>query len=59
MKVTATEVGSGLRCPRDGALMETLVRDGLALDRCLRCGGLWIDPRVVEGARLHALVREV
>ncbi|MEL6329828.1 MAG: zf-TFIIB domain-containing protein [Planctomycetota bacterium] len=30
-------------CPKDNTLMERLDADGIAVDRCPSCGGIWFD----------------
>lgn len=32
-----------LRCPKDGARMTRLNAEGVTIDRCPVCGGVWLD----------------
>ena len=32
-----------LNCPRDNTLMEKKTREGITIDKCPTCGGLWLD----------------
>lgn len=32
-----------LICPRDGATMRRFDFAGVVVDRCIRCGGIWLD----------------
>ncbi|MHB8603649.1 MAG: TFIIB-type zinc ribbon-containing protein [Thermoplasmatota archaeon] len=32
-----------LNCPRDGALLARSEREGVLIDRCTTCGGMWLD----------------
>ncbi|HWO42526.1 MAG TPA: zf-TFIIB domain-containing protein [Candidatus Eisenbacteria bacterium] len=38
-----------LCCPRCSAAMEGYTFHGFALDRCSRCGGIWMDKGELEG----------
>ncbi len=40
-----------MRCPKCRADMETLVIEGVEIDRCASCRGLWFDPGEVEKLR--------
>ncbi|HZO12234.1 MAG TPA: zf-TFIIB domain-containing protein [Polyangiaceae bacterium] len=33
----------GLRCPRDGAALQTTEHEGVAVDLCPSCHGVWLD----------------
>ena len=32
-----------MKCPRDGAVLDVQTIDGVTLDLCHSCGGLWLD----------------
>jgi len=38
-----TDKDPALSCPKDGATMLRLSADGVAVDRCPDCGGIWLD----------------
>ena len=38
-----TEKDPALICPKDGVVMERFDADGIAVDRCPECGGIWLD----------------
>lgn len=38
-----------LHCPKCPGLLETYTFQGFALDRCLNCGGIWMDKGELEG----------
>ena len=38
-----------LRCPKCHAHLESYTFDGYALDRCDKCGGIWMDQGELEG----------
>jgi Zn-finger nucleic acid-binding protein len=44
-----------LMCPNDNAAMQKLVRDGVEIDMCPTCRGVWLDrgelEKVLEGGR--------
>ena len=39
----------GLRCPKCSGSLESYTFHGYALDRCNRCGGIWMDQGELEG----------
>ena len=39
----------GLRCPKCPGFLESYTFHGYALDRCNRCGGIWMDQGELEG----------
>jgi Zn-finger nucleic acid-binding protein len=56
-----------LRCPRSHGVLETHTFQGFVLDRCQKCGGIWLDNgeleaiikqfnRVSLGAWIHKLL---
>ena len=40
---------SRLRCPKCPGELETYTFEGFILDRCRRCGGIWMDKGELEG----------
>ncbi len=51
-----------LRCPKDGTLMEkqALGSDGgVTIDRCARCGALWLDAHEMEQILAMGAARRV
>lgn len=44
-----------LMCPNDNASMQKVVRDGVELDICPNCRGVWLDrgelEKILEGGR--------
>jgi len=44
-----------LMCPNDNAAMQKVVRDGVELDICPTCRGVWLDrgelEKILEGGR--------
>jgi hypothetical protein len=38
-----------LHCPKCPGLLETYAFEGIALDRCQKCGGIWMDRGELEG----------
>ena len=46
-KVDQTEVE--LRCPKCLGRLETYTFQGFVLDRCDKCGGIWMDKGELEG----------
>ena len=38
-----------LRCPKCPGRLETYTFQGFALDRCDKCGGIWMDKGELEG----------
>jgi Zn-finger nucleic acid-binding protein len=41
--VPTTESDPAISCPKDGQTMTRLDADGVAVDRCPDCGGIWLD----------------
>lgn len=39
---------AGIRCPRDDAAMSERVYDGVRVDVCDRCHGVWLDAGELE-----------
>jgi Zn-finger nucleic acid-binding protein len=37
-----------MKCPKDGQEMEEMVFDGVTIDVCKRCNGLWMDHRELD-----------
>lgn len=52
-----------IRCPRDGGRMEQEQIGGVRIDRCPRCGGIWLDKgeleSVIRSAGAQAVHSEV
>ena len=42
------EPGADLICPRCGGTMRTHLRNGVAIDQCAGCHGLFLDPGELE-----------
>jgi uncharacterized protein len=42
------EPGHDLTCPRCGGRMQTHLRNGVAIDQCVKCHGLFLDPGEFE-----------
>lgn len=42
------QTAAALRCPRDGGEMVAVMMDGVQIDRCPACGGLWLDAGELE-----------
>jgi len=40
----AQQTASGLTCPRCQAKMVEETHEGVLIDRCEGCGGVWLDP---------------
>jgi len=44
-----------MKCPKDGAEMDHVVRHGVEIDHCPQCGGVWLDrgelEKVLEAVR--------
>lgn len=38
-----------LRCPKCSGYLEAYTFEGFALDRCEKCGGIWMDRGELEG----------
>ena len=38
-----------LRCPKCSGYLEAYTFEGFALDRCEKCGGIWMDKGELEG----------
>ncbi len=49
--------GHDLTCPRCDARMQTHLRNGVAIDQCVKCHGLFLDPGEFE--RLMAAEQSV
>jgi Zn-finger nucleic acid-binding protein len=47
-----------LMCPNDNAAMQKIVREGVEIDMCPTCRGVWLDrgelEKVLEGGRQDA-----
>jgi hypothetical protein len=41
--------GNELRCPKCSGVLDTYTLYGFVLDRCARCGGIWMDEGELEG----------
>lgn len=39
---------AGIRCPRDGAELSERIFDGVCVDVCGTCHGVWLDPGELE-----------
>jgi Zn-finger nucleic acid-binding protein len=50
-------VGEDLECPRCGGRMQTHLRNGVAIDQCDDCHGIFLDPGEFE--RLLAVEQTV
>jgi len=48
------EASSELRCPKCPGHLEAYTFQGIALDRCQSCGGIWMDR-----GELEAVIRKV
>ncbi|MEJ2088992.1 MAG: MFS transporter [Gammaproteobacteria bacterium] len=48
-----------IRCPKCRADMETLEVDGVEIDRCLECGGLWFDAGEMEKLKSRRIAEAV
>ena len=51
-----------LRCPKDGTLMEKQVIGGprgVTIDRCARCGALWLDAHEMEQIFAMGVAKQV
>ncbi len=53
-KVDKAEVPS--RCPKCPGVLESYTFCGYALDRCRRCGGVWMDKGELKGV-IHKISR--
>ncbi|MFZ5623545.1 MAG: zf-TFIIB domain-containing protein [Gemmatimonadota bacterium] len=42
-----------MRCPKCGGQLTTTERDGVQVDTCGRCGGLWLDAGELEALLSH------
>ncbi len=51
------EPGADLQCPRCGGRMQTHLRNGVAIDQCVDCHGIFLDPGELE--RLMAAEQSV
>jgi Zn-finger nucleic acid-binding protein len=41
-------IGSAVLCPRDGARLVEVERDGVMIDACPTCRGIWLDRGELE-----------
>ncbi len=48
-----------MRCPKCRADMDVVAVDGVEVDRCSRCHGLWFDPGEVEKLRTRKLAAAI
>jgi tRNA(Ile2) C34 agmatinyltransferase TiaS len=48
------EAGAQAKCPKCPGLLESYTFQGLGLDRCSQCGGIWLDR-----GELEAIVRKI
>ncbi len=48
------KTGNEIRCPKCAGLLETYSFHEIILDRCLKCGGIWMDK-----GELEAVIRKV
>jgi len=39
-----------MQCPRDGVTLDHATKQGVEIDICPACGGLWCDPGEIEAA---------
>ncbi|MGM5484486.1 MAG: zf-TFIIB domain-containing protein [Nanobdellota archaeon] len=37
-----------LKCPRCGIVMDKLRKDGVVIDNCSKCKGLWLDDKEID-----------
>jgi Zn-finger nucleic acid-binding protein len=37
-----------LNCPKDHVPMQKKTREGITIDKCEKCGGLWLDKGEME-----------
>jgi Zn-finger nucleic acid-binding protein len=40
---TAADIEGHLDCPKCKKAMIKLTREGVTIDKCLTCGGIWLD----------------
>jgi uncharacterized protein len=40
-----------MKCPRDGTHLAKVILDGVELDKCHKCDGIWCDRDEMEGLR--------
>jgi Zn-finger nucleic acid-binding protein len=40
-----------MKCPKCGHDLETMNYEGIAIDRCTNCAGIWLDPGELEQLR--------
>jgi len=45
----AEKTATDLRCPKCSGSLEAYTFQGFALDRCDKCGGIWMDKGELEG----------
>lgn len=51
-----------LRCPKDGTLMEKQLiggAQGVTIDRCAKCGAIWLDAHEMEAIFAMGIARQV
>jgi phage FluMu protein Com len=48
------KAGGEIHCPKCAGLLQTYSFQGIILDRCSKCGGIWMDK-----GELEAVVRKV
>ncbi len=44
---------TGVACPRDGAQLVEVERDGVMIDTCPTCRGIWLDGGELEKLVAH------
>lgn len=54
----ATPADNPLPCPSCGEVMDVVDHDGLELDRCAACEGLWVDREELDAIAAQARARE-
>lgn len=37
-----------LQCPRDGNLLQSVIKNGIEIEYCPTCGGVWLDHGELE-----------
>lgn len=48
LRAKSPQRAAPLACPRDGTTLLEVDRDGVAIDRCGSCGGLWFDAKELK-----------
>jgi hypothetical protein len=43
------ETGAQAKCPKCPGVLQSYTFQGLGLDRCSQCGGIWLDKGELEG----------